>query len=189
MDEITATFDAVLANAEAVTMSGSLPPGLPASYYARLIARAHKAGVPAFVDCSGAAMSAALAKKPHAIHLTRREAAEVTGRQEAAEALGALLDNCELACVTEGKEGTYIATRDSRLHSLCPVKRVYSAVGSGDCLTAGLCHAHCHGFGPEDTARMASACGAANLLCPELGRLRATDVWRLTESTNVRQLP
>jgi fructose-1-phosphate kinase PfkB-like protein len=49
-------FRTLLRRASVVTLSGSLPPGLPVSAYAELIAHAHAAGVPSLLDTSGPAL-------------------------------------------------------------------------------------------------------------------------------------
>ncbi|PZG35311.1 1-phosphofructokinase, partial [Spongiactinospora gelatinilytica] len=46
-------FDRLLAGASAVVISGSLPPGVPAAFYATLAWRAGKHGVPAVIDADG----------------------------------------------------------------------------------------------------------------------------------------
>jgi tagatose 6-phosphate kinase len=56
---------------------------------------------------------------------------------------------------------------------------VRSAVGSGDCLTAGLAVAHDRGHDWRQALRLGVACGAANCLRPELGMIHRADVERL----------
>ncbi len=53
-------YERLLPGSEAVALSGSLPPGLPADYYAGLIERARAAGVPAVLDTSGTALRAGI---------------------------------------------------------------------------------------------------------------------------------
>ncbi|GIM91612.1 1-phosphofructokinase family hexose kinase [Paractinoplanes toevensis] len=57
-------FRGLLREASVVTLSGSLPPGLPASAYAHLIAYAREAGVPTLLDTSGAALRHGLLAGP-----------------------------------------------------------------------------------------------------------------------------
>ena len=59
-----ADYDAALAGASVVVLSGSLPPGLPSDAYAGLIAAATGARVPALLDTSGEALRAGVAAGP-----------------------------------------------------------------------------------------------------------------------------
>lgn len=69
-----------LAHADGLVCSGSIPPGAPADAYARLVALAHRRGVPAFVDAAGAVLDAALAAGPDAVLPNLAEAEAVLGR-------------------------------------------------------------------------------------------------------------
>lgn len=60
-------FAAQLAGATAVVLSGSLPPGIPASTYADLIALAAAAGVPTLLDTSGEALVLGAAAGPEIV--------------------------------------------------------------------------------------------------------------------------
>lgn len=188
VDALRQKFFELLGEARIVAISGSLPPGAPTALYAELVALARQRNVPVYLDCTGDPLSLALEEQPHGVHLNRREAEAITGKPSAYGASRALLAHCRLASVTDGSNGAHFATRDRLLHAVCPIDNGHSAVGSGDCLTAGLCHAHFNRYDLDRTARLAAACGAANLLCPDLGMLRRRDVHRLEEKTILRSL-
>lgn len=59
-------YEELLCQSEVVTLNGSLPAGCPDDFYAVLIHRACRAGVPVLLDTSGAALSAGLKSCPHA---------------------------------------------------------------------------------------------------------------------------
>ena len=60
-------FRSLLPRADVVTLSGSLPPGLPADAYADLIALARANNVPTILDASGPALAAGLRARPSII--------------------------------------------------------------------------------------------------------------------------
>lgn len=66
----------------AVVFSGSLPPGLPADAYARLIRLARSAGVYTVLDTSGEALRQGLAAGPHLVKPNLRELEELLERME-----------------------------------------------------------------------------------------------------------
>ncbi len=56
----SAKFAELVAKADCVTISGSLPKGVPADFYAGMVAEAAKHDVPVLLDTSGASLDAAL---------------------------------------------------------------------------------------------------------------------------------
>ena len=56
----SAKFAELVAKADCVTISGSLPKGVPADFYAGMVAEAAKHNVPVLLDTSGASLDAAL---------------------------------------------------------------------------------------------------------------------------------
>ncbi|MEU6738762.1 1-phosphofructokinase family hexose kinase [Streptosporangium sandarakinum] len=64
LDDFLRGYDRRLGDAAAVVISGSLPPGVPAGFYAELAARAREHGVPAIVDADGEPLRAAPAGRP-----------------------------------------------------------------------------------------------------------------------------
>ncbi|MGV9596680.1 1-phosphofructokinase family hexose kinase [Streptosporangium sandarakinum] len=64
LDDFLRGYDRRLGDVAAVVISGSLPPGVPAGFYAELAARARRRGVPAIVDADGEPLRAAPAGRP-----------------------------------------------------------------------------------------------------------------------------
>ncbi len=59
-----------------VALAGSLPPGMPADFYARLTRAAHGAGARVAIDAAGEPLRLALGEKPELIRLNRAELQE-----------------------------------------------------------------------------------------------------------------
>jgi 1-phosphofructokinase family hexose kinase len=180
--EVKAFFDAYEAQLEqcdAVALSGSWPTAELAEPYGRMVELARERGKKTILDCSGVSLSSSIESRPTAIHLNFDEAKTLTRR----ESIGAMLDyfsnKVEIIALTCGAEGLYLAKGSERIHASVKIDRVVSAVGSGDCLVAGLAKAMMEELSLADTARLCVACGAANCLREELGMLHAEDVKRL----------
>ena len=181
-------FDQLVARADCVCMSGSWPQGAPADGYAQLIRKTSQAGKKAFLDCTGEQLVNAISPLPFGIHLNRAEGAELF-KEENPERLSTLLNEyCEQAAITAGAEGLYLKNKTEHFWAKCPVEKVYSSVGSGDCLVAGLAVAYCRGLNTTDAARLAVACGAANCISPDLGMLKREDVELLLNKVVVEKL-
>jgi tagatose 6-phosphate kinase len=73
--EMLAHFREIVGGYTAVTLSGSLPPGVPLDFYAQLIEAAHEKNVPAFLDTSGEALRQGVKAKPFLIKPNESEVA------------------------------------------------------------------------------------------------------------------
>lgn len=178
-NELEGLLERFLPKASSVSMSGSWPEGASTDGYARLIRICNTHGKPVFLDCSGEQLQLALQERPHAIHLNTAEAADIFGDMEPGKLAEELGQHCSLAAVTAGREGLYLTGGKRSVHAKINVESCFSAVGSGDCLVAGLMEAYLKKMDHNDTARLGVACGAANCLRKDLGMLYKKDVDRL----------
>ena len=135
-----------------VVASGSLPPGVPADFYARLAKAARQRGVPLVLDSSGPALAAALQAGVFLVKPNLRELRELTG--------------LPLETAT-----------DWRAEAL-PVE-VASSVGAGDSFVGALVWALQQGHALPDAFGWAMAGGSAALLTPGTGLCLPQDVRRL----------
>lgn len=146
LQALCATVRQLAGNARVVAMSGSWPRGAPPEAYARVIASVSQHEEKVVVDATGDALRAALAQRPWCVHVNVAECRElfgdISGPEEGARTLA---EQCELAVVSNGADGAYAAAADGCIHASCPVEHVISAVGSGDCLVAGIAHARAAG--------------------------------------------
>jgi 1-phosphofructokinase len=179
VEAVTAATVTAAAGADWVAASGSLPPGAPVDFYARLVERLRPTGVRVAVDSSGPPLAAALAARPDLVKPNREELAEVTGRRittlgeavAAAEQLRRRGPRTVLASL--GADGALLVDRAGAAHGEAPVPRPRSAVGAGDALLAGFLAAG--GSGPaaltEALAWGAAAAGLPGSRMPEPGDL------------------
>lgn len=184
-----ASFHTLLPACACVAMSGSWPTGAPDSAYADLIADAQAAEKPVFLDCTGAQLRHALRLRPYAVHLNRDEAISAVGIADPADAARRLARDCDLAVVTDGARGTYLAAGKLCWHAHVEITNSGSAVGSGDCLLAGLAIGCVRGLSMPELLRLATACGAANCLRDALGMCDRRDVETLLPQVAIRALP
>lgn len=123
-----------------LVISGSLPPGVPDDFLARVIVSARQREVKVILDTSGAGLEPALNAGVHLAKLNREEFAQLgyTGSGDPASRLdmmSELVDRgmAELLIVTIGPDGALLASRDGlRLHASPPPTTVVSHVGAGD---------------------------------------------------------
>ena len=182
----------------AVTLSGSLPPGLPAGTYATLIEMAAAAGVPAVLDAHGEALLRGAAAGPaivkpnlaelEALAGRRLSTADGAGRDAVAAAAGQLREAGAQAVVASlGAEGLLAATGDGRWRARPPAVVAGNATGAGDAVAAALVHGLVLGRPWDERLRHAVALGAATAAAPVAGEFSHADYASALSRVTVRQ--
>ena len=178
---------AVAARADRVAISGSLPPGVPASAAGALVAGARAAGARVAVDLAGDALAAALAAGPDLVKVNAAEAGDHTGDDDPAAAALALHEQLAAAApdravaapdataapdpvvvVTLGERGALLLAGGALVHGTLDVRAPYP-VGSGDAFLAGLLADPRAAW--RDAFALALGAGAANAELAGAGRL------------------
>ncbi|MBK8901698.1 MAG: 1-phosphofructokinase family hexose kinase [Anaerolineaceae bacterium] len=181
VEAMLARFEAIVGGYTAVTLSGSLPPGVPSDFYAQLIRLAHQAGVPAFLDSSKEALLYGVAAKPFLIKPNETEVAILAGQElkhtaDFATAAAAISARYETIVVLSlGKEGAVAAHGQEVIQVQTPPVEAQSAVGSGDCMLAGLTYAFAQGYPFVEAVKHGVAAGTANTLVIGAGQFTLRD--------------
>jgi 1-phosphofructokinase len=175
-----------------VVLAGSLPPGVPADFYATVTRRLRSlfdggAAPKVAVDSSGEPLAAAVSGetsgkpdllKPNAEELvelaaaagfaTNKSAEELEADPEAAAAAAAAVVRSGVGAVlaTLGSKGAVLVTADGAWLATHPPVTAVSTVGAGDSSLAGYLLASSQGAAPVDCLRQAVAHGAAAASLP-----------------------
>jgi 6-phosphofructokinase 2 len=147
-----------------VVASGSLPPGLPIDFYARLTRAAHATAAATIVDASGPALVATLKEKPYCVRLNHHEARELVGGDAPPEELAHRLvatGAAQVAIVTIGDHGAIVATPARWFRVRSPKVEVRSPVGAGDSFVGALALGLSRGWSLEDASRLGVAAAAS----------------------------
>lgn len=151
--------------------SGSLPPGVPDDFYARLAGVAQQAGSRFIVDTSGEALRQAADKGVYLLKPNLRELQQLTnnplddeGAQHAAA--NQLIDQgqCEVVILSLGAAGALLATRQGIEHLRSPTVPIKSKVGAGDSMVGGIVSALARGFSIREAALYGISAGAAAVM-------------------------
>ena len=162
--------------------SGSLPPGVPTDFYARLARLCKERGAKLVVDSSGPALAAALAEGVYLAKPNLRELSDLAGHpletpaQWQAAARG-LVDGGSATAValTLGHLGALLVTRDGLWRAPALPVEVISAVGAGDSFLGGLMWALQQGQDLVDAFAWGVAAGTGALLSATTGLCCAND--------------
>jgi len=149
--------------------SGSLPPGVPENFYARLARVARRQGIRFVLDTSGPALRTGLAEG--GVELVKSSLSElesVAGRRlpdNAAQEAAALeivhSGRTRLVALTLGENGAVLASEAGVLRLPALDVMVNGTVGAGDSFLAGMVMALAEGRTTEDAFAWGIAAGAA----------------------------
>lgn len=168
--------------------SGSLPPGGPEDFYARVAEAAQSIGARFVLDTSGGALAAALEAGVHLVKPNLRELRDLTGEALETEsawrdAAGRLVETgkADVVALSLGHHGALLVTSEGAWRAPALPVRVVSAVGAGDSFVGAMVFALAGGAGITAAFRHGVAAGSAALLTSGTGLCRREDVERLLD--------
>jgi tagatose 6-phosphate kinase len=182
-------FGSALAGCSVAVLSGSVPPGVPASGYAALTRTAAGAGVPVILDADGPALRHALAAGPAVVKPNLAELERAAGRELRAgdePDLAAVADAAReltaagagAAVVSLGPRGLLAVTTDGAWLAAPAARAAGNPTGAGDAVVAGLALGVSLGSRWEERLRACAALGAAAVAAPAAGDISLDDYRR-----------
>lgn len=169
-----AAYASLLAEADAVALCGSLPPGIHVGAYAELVRRARAAGVPVLLDTSGEPLRRGIAARPDLIKPNADELAQLTGSREPLRATrDARRRGAHAVVGSLGPDGLVAATADGIWQASPPTAVRGNPTGAGDSAVAGLLSGLVDGLPWPARLARAVALSAATVLAPAAGEYDA----------------
>ena len=156
-----------------VVASGSLSPGVPIDYYARVVAIVQKRGGKAIIDTSGEALQQAVHTEHHhaGVYLLKPNLGELstlTSQQAITapeqEHLAQQLINqgrTEVVVVSLGAQGAMLVTAHGVEYIAAPTVPKKTTVGAGDSMVAGIVLRLAQDWELAEAVRYGVACGTA----------------------------
>lgn len=142
MQQIEEAICEKLPQAEWLMLTGSLAPGAPVDFYARLVALAREKGVSTILDSGGKALQLGLEAGPALAKPNRPEAERLLDRpllsptQVASAARAIQHMGPERVIVSLGSQGAVAAWENGLLRAVPPAVQTGCPIGSGDVLAA-----------------------------------------------------
>ncbi len=172
LDHVLAGLLAMLGENDIVVLSGSLPKGAPKDTYRTWVKACADAGARVFLDADGELLAAGIEASPYLIKPNNHELSGLLKRtlktpEELKEAARELMaeHGIKKIVVSMGGEGALYVTADETVYAEGLKVPVGSTVGAGDSVVAALAVAEESGMSLEDTVRLSTATGAANVMC------------------------
>lgn len=160
------------AGGDIIVLSGSLPKGAPTNTYFTWVNAFQNAGAKVILDADGELLAAGLQASPYLIKPNHHELSHLLGRTpqsltELEEAGRALMTTYHIKklVVSMGSAGALYVTAEESIYAQGLQVPVGSTVGAGDSVVAALAVAEERGMSLEETVRLSTATGAANVMC------------------------
>jgi len=202
-DEVTAQelaefmkqFDEICADAQVITMSGSVPRGFPDDIYRTLIDKLKCQGKRVILDTSGILLQEGIKARPEMIKPNQEELSALFGRPVAslAEAQAAAMElhkqGIGQVAVSLGKDGALLVCGQGVFHGIPPKIEAVNTVGCGDSMVAAFAVALQRDYPPVESLRYAVAVSAANALNEQTGYFKQAELDNIYPLVEVRELP
>lgn len=155
-----------------VVISGSMPKGSPKETYFTWTKAFNAKGAKVLLDADGELLKAGLKASPYLIKPNNHELSAFVGRtletpEELAVTAREIMKEYGIAkvVVSMGGDGALYVTEDESIYAEGLKVPVGSTVGAGDSVVAALAVAEESGMSLEETVRLSTATGAANVMC------------------------
>lgn len=166
---------------DVITMSGSLPKGMDAGYYQKLVELVNRKGKKVILDTSGKSLLEGVKGKPYLIKPNFDEleyvlGESIDGRDKIKKAVEKLKNlGAQNVLVSLGGEGA-IYFGEEILKITIPKIKIHNTVGSGDSSVAGFAKGLDDGLELNEILKLSMACGMSNAQSMETGRVIPEDV-------------
>ena len=193
----TALLEAVgtlLGDAEALVLTGSLPPGCPPEAYRRLGILAGEKGVPVFLDADGENLKWGVSALPFAVKPNEQELAQYSGlplrndRDWVLAMRGLETNGVRHVAATMGLDGVMMLDGDKAWHAQALRIQTACATGAGDAALAAMIWAWHHVLPAERAVACMSAAGGMTAAKPGIAFCTLEEMLEAVSRVHVRQV-
>ena len=169
VDRLIDEIDARLEHTHILVLSGSVPPGVPADIYQRLIRMAHRKDVKTVLDTAGEPFLLGIQEKPFLIKPNSLEFEQAFKEQFKAgkgplEIARQIVDGgIPYLCISMGADGALLLDSEHAYQAKALPIEARGLTGAGDSMVAGMCFALRKHLGAEDMLRYAMAAAAGSV--------------------------
>ncbi|SNR67120.1 1-phosphofructokinase family hexose kinase [Desulfurobacterium atlanticum] len=151
-------------------LGGSVPPGLPDTFYKDIIEHFKMKGCEVLVDADGMLLKNAVKASPFAIKPNKHELERLVGRplfdfNDIVKACKEVVSMGVSVVVSSlGRYGAVAVTADKVIRAVPPEVKVVNTVGAGDSVVGGFIFSLDKGWSLEESLAFAVACGTATVM-------------------------
>jgi len=195
LEMLKSIFYRVMSQCIVVTLSGSLPRGVPVNIYGDLISIAKERGVKTILNTSGEQFTKGLEKKPFLAKPDLRESNQIFGikidkEKDAIKAAKEVVQRgAEIGVVSLQQKKDIIATRDEIWFAETDYHEIVNLIGAGDALIAGFAIALTEeGKNLKEAIKFSMACALASALREEEEFSSREEVNKCLQCVNIKRL-
>jgi 1-phosphofructokinase family hexose kinase len=195
LEMLKSIFYRVMSQCTVVTLSGSLPRGVPVNVYGDLISIAKEREVKTILNTSGEQFIKGLEKRPFLAKPDLRESNRVFGikidkEKDAIKAAKEVVQRgAEIGVVSLQNEKDVIATQDEIWFAESTYHKIVNVIGAGDALVAGFAVALSEeGKNLKEAIEFSMACALASALREEEEFNSLEEVEKCLKCVNVKRL-
>lgn len=187
-------YSEAIRDCEIICASGSLPKGLGTDTYRKLIDIAREHDKKFILDTSGEALKLGIEGAPFLVKPNKEELEKLVGytisnEDEIAEGAKHLLDKgINIVVVSLGSQGAMAFSGDYAYKVKVPKVNAVNPVGSGDSMVAGFAVSILRKYDFETMLRLAAACGTANAMEKETGKVNIDNVKKIMRDIKIEKM-
>lgn len=184
-------------NIEIINISGSLPKGLDASFYKKIIKFAKENKIFVSLDTSGNTLKEIVKGeiKPDLIKPNETEIKDIIEKEfpENEEEIRKIFEKAPLkdipyVIISQGKDGAIFKIKNKIYKAKVPKVKAINPVGSGDSTLAGALSAIYNKEDDEDFIKKSMTCGLLNVLNEEIAHININDFDKYKEKIEIKEL-
>ena len=184
-------------NIEIINISGSLPKGLDASFYQKIIKFAKENKIFVSLDTSGNTLKEIVKGeiKPDLIKPNETEIKDIIEKEfpKNEEEIRKIFDKSPLkdipyVIISQGKDGAIFKIKNKIYKTNVPKVKAINPVGSGDSTLAGALSAIYNKEDDEDFIKKSMTCGLLNVLNEEIAHININDFDKYKEKIEIKEL-
>lgn len=169
-----------------IVASGSLPPGAPENFFARLARISKDKGARLIVDTSGEPLQNAAREGVYLLKPNLSELCSLVDRDylqldevvsAARQVIG--MGYCEILVASMGPAGALLISNDLELRVPAPIVKKLTTVGAGDSMVAGIAYMLEQQRPLSEVIRFGVACGTAATMSRGTGLFKKNDALKL----------
>ena len=194
IERFKAEFKNICADAKVITMSGSVPKGVPKTIYKELVKEVKSWGKKVILDTSGEMLKEGILSAPDMIKPNQEELGMLLGREvttlEDVKAAALELHKTGIGhvVVSLGKDGAILACSEGVFHGIPPMIKAVNTVGCGDSMVAAFAVAMQREYSQEDSLKYAVAVSAANALSDKTGYFEQIEFEKIYPCVKIEKL-
>ncbi|MDU7650482.1 MAG: hexose kinase [Anaerococcus vaginalis] len=195
--EFLAYLEKISKNIEIINISGSLPKGLDASFYQKIIKFAKENKIFVSLDTSGNTLKEIVKGeiKPDLIKPNETEIKDIIEKEfpENEEEIRKIFEKSPLkdipyVIISQGKDGAIFKIKNKIYKAKVPKVKAINPVGSGDSTLAGALSAIYNKEDDEDFIKKSMTCGLLNVLNEEIAHININDFDKYKEKIEIKEL-